>query len=104
MSTQPTWPAEQIDYGDPAVTAEEVVDRKTLQAFVTQAGHHMVNILETGTLVDVAKAKVAFRDPNGPWRHGSVYLYALDLTSNIILFHGAFPDRYENRPLDTDSP
>ena len=91
--------AEQIDYGDPAVTAEEVVDRKTLQAFVTQAGHHMVNILETGTLVDVAKAKVAFRDPNGPWRHGSVYLYALDLTSNIILFHGAFPDRYENRPL-----
>ena len=91
--------AEQIDYGDPAVTAAEVVDRETLQAFVTQAGDYMVDILETGTLVDVAKAKVAFRDPNGPWRHGSVYLYALDLTSNIILFHGAFPDRFENRPL-----
>ena len=91
--------AEQIDYGDPAVTAADVVDRKTLKAFVTQAGDHMVDILETGTLVDVARAKVAFRDPNGPWRHGSVYLYALDLTSNIILFHGAFPDRFENRPL-----
>ena len=39
------------------------------------------------------------RDPNGPWRHGSVYLYVLDLTSNIILFHGAFPDRFELRPL-----
>ncbi len=39
------------------------------------------------------------RDPNGPWRHGSVYLYVLDLTSNIILFHGAFPDLYELRPL-----
>ena len=91
--------AEQIDYGDPTVTAAEVVDRETLKAFVTQAGDYMVDILETGTLVDVAKTKVAFRDPNGPWRHGSVYLYALDLTSNIILFHGAFPDRYENRPL-----
>ncbi len=93
--------AEQIDYGDPAVTAAEVVDRKTLKAFVTQAGDYMIDILETGTLVDVAKSKVAFRDPNGPWMHGSVYLYALDLTSNIILFHGAFPDRYENRPLVT---
>ena len=91
--------AEQIDFGDPAVTAAEVVDRETLKAFVTQAGDYMVDILETGTLVDVAKTKVAFRDPNGPWRNGSVYLYALDLTSNIILFHGAFPDRFENRPL-----
>ena len=91
--------AEQIDYGDPTVTAAEVVDRETLKAFVTEAGDYMVDILETGTLVDVAKSKVAFRDPNGPWRHGSVYLYALDLTSNIILFHGAFPNRFENRPL-----
>ena len=91
--------AEQIDYGDPAVTAAEVVDRETLKAFVTQAGDYMVDILETGTLADVAKTKVAFRDPNGPWKHGSVYLFAFDLTSNIILFHGAFPDRFENRPL-----
>ncbi|MXX12246.1 MAG: T9SS type A sorting domain-containing protein [Gemmatimonadetes bacterium] len=28
-----------------------------------------------------------------------MYLYILDLTSNIILFHGAFPDRYELRSL-----
>ena len=39
------------------------------------------------------------RDPNGPWRHGSVYLYVLDLNSSIITFHGANPDEYENRPL-----
>ena len=91
--------AEQIDYGDPAVTAAEVVDRETLKAFVTQAGNYFVDIAETGTLASVARTKVAFRDPNGPWRHGSVYLYALDLSSNIILFHGAFPDRFENRPL-----
>ena len=35
------------------------------------------------------------RDPNGPWRHGSVYLYVWNLTSNLVLFHGAFPDRFE---------
>ena len=29
---------EEIDYGDPAVTAEDVVDRESLKAFVTQAG------------------------------------------------------------------
>ncbi|MDE2791747.1 MAG: autotransporter domain-containing protein, partial [Paracoccaceae bacterium] len=46
-----------------------------------------------------AKARLALRDPNGPWRHGSVYLYLLDRTSNIILVHGAFPDRFELRPL-----
>ncbi len=28
-----------------------------------------------------------------------MYLYVLDLTSNIILFHGANPDRFELRPL-----
>ena len=91
--------AEKIEHGDQAVTAAQVVDRENLKAFVTQAGEYMVDILETGTLADVAKTKVAFRDPDGPWRHGSVYLYALDLTSNIILFHAAFPNRHENRPL-----
>ena len=28
-----------------------------------------------------------------------MYLYVLDLTSNVILFHGAFPNRHELRPL-----
>ena len=90
---------EEIDFGDPSVTAAEVVDRKTLKAFVTQAGERVVRILESGSYDELARTKTAFRDPNGPWRHGSVYLYALDITSNIILFHGAFPNRHENRPL-----
>ncbi|MCE2438358.1 MAG: T9SS type A sorting domain-containing protein [Candidatus Latescibacteria bacterium] len=42
---------------------------------------------------------MALKDPNGPWRHGSVYLYILDIVSNVITFHAAFPDRYEYRPL-----
>ena len=90
---------EEIDYGIPAVTARDVVDRETLKAFVTQAGEAFLNQQKGGDLAATSKARVALRDPNGPWRHGSVYLYVLDLTSDIILFHGAFPDRFELRPL-----
>ena len=46
-----------------------------------------------------AQEQINFGDPSGPWRHGSVYLYVLDLSTNIILIHGAFPDRFELRPL-----
>ena len=97
---------EVIDYGNPSITARDVVDRATLKQFVTEALRFFV-----GTQKDVrttaesrtafAKARLALRDPNGPWRHGSVYLYVLDRTSNVILFHGAFPDRFELRPLVT---
>ena len=90
---------EQIDYGNPAITAAEVVDRATLKAFVTEAGNYFVERLKTGDPTAVAKAAVAMRDPNGPWRHGSVYLYVLNLSSDTITFHAAFPDRFEFRPL-----
>ena len=90
---------EEIDYGDPTVTAVEVVDRETLKAFVTQAGEFILGLQKSGDIAASSKLRIALRDENGPWRHGSVYLYVLDLTSNIILFHGAFPDRYELRPL-----
>ena len=90
---------ETIDYGNPSVTAADVVDRPTLKAFVTEAGEYFLQLREAGDFAAAWKAKIALRDPNGPWRHGPVYLYVLDLTSNIILFHGAFPDRFELRPL-----
>ncbi len=95
---------EVIDYGSPAITAEEVVDRETLKTFVTEALRFLVttqrNVRSLAeSRVALAKTRLALRDPNGPWRHGSVYLYLLDRTSNVILFHGAFPDRFELRPL-----
>ncbi|MCY4489574.1 MAG: autotransporter domain-containing protein [Deltaproteobacteria bacterium] len=90
---------EQIDYGDPAVTARDVVDRETLKAFVTEAGNYVTGHLKSGDPSASAKAFIALRDPNGPWRHGSVYLYILDRTIDAILFHGAFPNRFELRPL-----
>ena len=91
--------AEQIDYGDPAVTAADVVDRATLKAFVTEAGNYFMELVLTGDPAAVSKARIAMRDPNGPWRHGSVYLYVWNLTSEVILFHAGFPDRYELQPL-----
>ena len=91
---------EEFDYAIPAVTARDVVDRETLKAFVTQAGAAFLSQQKGGGLVPaILRARVALRDPDGPWRHGSVYLYILDPASNIVLFHGAFPDLFELRPL-----
>ena len=88
---------EDIDYGDPTITARDVVDRETLKAFVTQAGEFFLEIISTGDAAAASKARIAFRDPNGPWRHGSVYIAVLQPSTNLILFHGAFPDRFELR-------
>ena len=88
---------EDIDYGAPAITAADVVDRATLKAFVTQAGEYFVKVQESGDLTAASQARIALRDPNGPWRHGPVYVAVSDPESRIILFHGAFPDRFELR-------
>ena len=90
---------EDIDYGSPSVTARDVVDRETLKAFVTEAMIHFRAAYETGGITAISKVRTAFRDPDGPWRHGSVYLYILDRTSNTIILHGAFPNRFELQPL-----
>ena len=90
---------EDIDYGDPAITAKDVVDRETLKAFVAEASKFIVDTIESSDPTLFRKPGSPWRDPDGPWRHGSVYLYVLDRNSNIILSHGAFPDRFELRPL-----
>ena len=89
---------EDIDYGDPPTAAEDVVDRATLKAFVTSGGEYFVDFLESGDLAALSKARIALRDADGPWRHGPVYLAIMELASEQILFHGAFPDRFELRP------
>ena len=92
---------EALDYGDPPVTASDVVDRATLKAFVTAAGEYIVELLESDDPVArsnvLAKARVTLRDPNGPWRDGPVYLSVMDRASKLIQFHGGFPDRFELR-------
>ena len=90
---------EQIEHAAPAVTAADVVDRATLKAFVTEAGNYFLELLKTGNPAAISKARIAMRDPNGPWRHGSVYLYVLDRANNIVLFHATQPDLLELKPL-----
>ena len=90
---------EAIDDGNPAITAREVVDRATLKAFVTGALEFIDTKAKGRSLSALSTLRIALRDPNGPWRHGSVYLYVLDQSNNIILLHGAFPDRFELLPL-----
>ena len=89
---------EDLDYGDPTITARDVVDRETLKTFVTQAGEWFIEIQKTGDLTAISKAKIALRDPNGPWRHGNVYIYIIDLISNLTRVHGGFPNKFELRP------
>ena len=91
--------AEQIDHDNPDVTAEDVVDRATLKAFVTEAGNYFIELLKSGDQAALSKARIALRDPNGPWRHGSVYLYVWNLVSETIVFHAGFPNTYEYQPL-----
>ena len=86
-----------IDHLQPPVTASDVVDRTTLKDFVTEAGNYFIQLMESGDLAASSKARIALRDPNGPWRHGPVYVAILQLESRLILFHGAFPDRFELR-------
>ena len=88
---------EDIDHAQPAVAARDVVDRTSLKAFVGAAGNYVVERLKAGERAAITKSKVAFRDANGPWRHGSVYLAMMDPATRVILFHGAFPDRFEFR-------
>ena len=88
---------ENIDHGNPPVAAEDVVDRTTLKAFGTAAGEYAIELLESGDLAALSKARVALRNPDGPWRHDPVYLGVTDRNTELILFHGAFPDRFEFR-------
>ena len=95
---------EEIDYGDPAVTAKDVVDRETLKAFVAEALKFIVDTVATGDPNAYSKARIALRDPNGPWRHGPVYLYILDRNSNIILLHGSVCRQIRASAFGCDCP
>ncbi len=88
---------EEIEHVDPAITARDVVDRATLKAFVMAAGEYWGSLRESGDLAAFSKARIALRDPNGPWRHGPVYVAIMERASRLIVFHGGFPDRFELR-------
>ncbi|MCY4431312.1 MAG: hypothetical protein OXC11_13100, partial [Rhodospirillales bacterium] len=80
----------------PQVTAREVVDRASLKVFVNEAIHYVGRLTETHGFEAANVVRGAFRDRNGPWISGPVYLFMFDPTGYTI-FHGAFPDRFEYR-------
>ncbi len=85
---------ETVDPGDPPIRADQVVDRATLKTFVNGAKDYVLQLYRTEGHSAFTKAKSVLRDPNGPWRHGPVYLFIMEPTG-YTLFHGAFPDKYE---------
>ena len=92
---------EDVDPGDPEVRADEVVDRRTLKAFVKGAEQYVRGLYQQDRREAFTKAKSVLRDPDGPWRHGPIYLFIME-PSGYTIFHGAFPNRFEfQRPTDT---
>lgn len=87
---------EAVHYGNPSITARMVVDRSTLKQFVEGAAEYLLTSFREGNNA----ARLALSDPNGPWRHDSIYLHVWDLRRRVILIHAGFPNRYELTPLD----
>ena len=85
---------ETVDPGNPRVRADQVVDRASLKTFVIGAKDYVLQLYRAEGRSAFTKAKSIFRDPNGPWRHGPVYLFIME-PSGYTTFHGAFPDKFE---------
>ena len=79
------------------VTARDVVDRETLQAFVQGAIQWLSAQFESEEGVSVAALKEAFRMEGGPWKHGSTYFLVLIKVGGIVFFHGG-DQTLENLP------
>ena len=85
---------EDINYGEPTIQAKNVDDADSLKLFVTEAAKWMYQAVQSDPGAR-SKVRLALRDPNGPWRYGSVYLYAYDPLTGQTIFNGGFPDKYE---------
>ena len=84
----------------PQVTAREVVDRASVKIFANEAIRYAAQLFQTYGREGLQIARVVFRDKNGPWISGPVYLFMLDPVGYTI-FHGAFPDSLELRVTGT---
>ncbi len=91
---------ETLPPADPEVSADEVVDRRTLRKFVNGAIKYFTEeILEKQPIEAVGIARSVMRRP--PWKHGSVYLFVMD-EGGYTHLHGGFPNRFEyQKPTDT---
>ncbi len=86
---------ENLDYGNPSIQAKAVVDRESLKMFVMEATGYIRQALETGDPAAQSEARLVMHNPNGPWKHGSIYLYIYDSVNEQTVFNGGFSDRFE---------
>ena len=82
---------------DPEVTAADVVDRETLKAFVLAA---KANADKATTLAEYISLLAGLR-LEGPWKHGSIYLFVLNTDGNVI-FHGHDPSLEGQNLIDLE--
>ena len=80
-------PVEVPKFARPAVTASEVVDRKTLKAFVKGATKVYRDGLR-GDYSRLANAKNALKQDGGYWKSGSIYVFVIS-DKGFVLVHGA---------------
>ena len=83
---------------NPTTEARYVDTREELKQFVEEAIHFFTGALARGGSgdsvadaaadIDVVLLRRIFRLENGPWRHGSTYIYIMDDGGNVI-FNGA---------------
>ena len=72
---------------DAEVTADDVVDRETLKAFVLAAKAYADKATSLPEYLNVLQE---FRT-EGPWKQGSIYLFVAT-TDGLVILHGANPD------------
>ena len=72
----------------PEVTATDVTDLESLQAFVTGALQAYVAALQEHGAERYRDILNVFRAKEGDWRHGSIYLFIFT-TNGYVIFHGA---------------
>ena len=75
------------EFARPEVTASEVVDRKTLKAFVEGATKVYRDGLR-GDYSQLANAKNALKQEGGYWKSGSIYVFVIS-DEGFVLVHGA---------------
>ena len=72
----------------PEITAADVTDLESLQAFVTGALQAYVAALQEHGVDRYRDILNVLRAKEGDWRHGSIYLFIIT-TNGYVIFHGA---------------
>ena len=73
---------------EPDITATDVMDRASLQAFVIGAAQGVADALSEHGTHRYSDILDLLRIEDGHWRHGSIYLFILT-DDGYVLFHGA---------------